>query len=63
MINSELAHPKDLILTRLLVPPLCIRPSVSSDFKAGTYVISRNKTNKKKRILNHTIYFLVLKTI
>ena len=35
-MNGELTHPKDLILTRILVPPLCIRPSVSSDFKAGT---------------------------
>ena len=37
LMNSELTHPKDLILTRVLVPPLCIRPSVASDFKAGTY--------------------------
>lgn len=36
MINSELYHPKDLIVTRVIVPPLCIRPSVGSDFKAGT---------------------------
>ena len=28
--------PCDLILTRLLVPPLCIRPSVVSDTQAGT---------------------------
>lgn len=36
LMNPDLAHPKDLILTRILVPPLCIRPSVASDFKAGT---------------------------
>lgn len=30
------AHPKDLIFTRMLVPPVCIRPSVVSDLKAGT---------------------------
>ena len=36
LMNPDLSHPKDLILTRILVPPLCIRPSVTSDFKAGT---------------------------
>ncbi|XP_022912626.2 DNA-directed RNA polymerase III subunit RPC1 [Onthophagus taurus] len=30
------ATPKDLILTRILVPPVCIRPSVISDLKSGT---------------------------
>lgn len=36
LMNQSVAHPKDLILTRILVPPLCIRPSVVSDLKAGT---------------------------
>jgi DNA-directed RNA polymerase III subunit RPC1 len=36
LLNPELTHPTDLLLTRILVPPLCIRPSVTSDFKAGT---------------------------
>ena len=55
LINSELSHPKDLILTRILVPPLCIRPSVSSDFKAGT--TEDDLTIKLTEIvfLNHTI--------
>lgn len=55
LINSELAHPKDLILTRIMVPPLCIRPSVSSDFKAGT--TEDDLTIKLTEIvfLNHTI--------
>ncbi|CAG9789529.1 unnamed protein product [Diatraea saccharalis] len=35
-MNSRLSRPEDLILTRLPVPPLCIRPSVASDIKAGT---------------------------
>ncbi|XP_030835383.1 DNA-directed RNA polymerase III subunit RPC1 isoform X1 [Strongylocentrotus purpuratus] len=35
-MDSENSRPQDLILTRLLVPPLCIRPSVVSDLKAGT---------------------------
>ena len=39
LMNSDNVQPKDLILTRILVPPLCIRPSVASDFKAGTYVL------------------------
>lgn len=38
MMNPEVGSPKDLILTRILVPPICIRPSVVSDLKAGTYV-------------------------
>ena len=33
-------RPEDLIVTRLLVPPLCIRPSVVSDTQAGTYVLT-----------------------
>ncbi|WAQ96885.1 RPC1-like protein [Mya arenaria] len=36
LMNSEASHPKDLILTRILAPPLCIRPSVVSDLKSGT---------------------------
>ncbi|CAB1343971.1 unnamed protein product [Coregonus sp. 'balchen'] len=36
LMNPEAGKPADLILTRLLVPPLCIRPSVISDLKAGT---------------------------
>ncbi|KAM9325606.1 DNA-directed RNA polymerase III subunit RPC1 [Gastrophryne carolinensis] len=36
LMNPEAAKPGDLILTRLLVPPLCIRPSVISDLKSGT---------------------------
>ncbi|XP_061561562.1 DNA-directed RNA polymerase III subunit RPC1 isoform X2 [Phycodurus eques] len=36
LMNPEAGKPADLILTRLLVPPLCIRPSVVSDLKSGT---------------------------
>ncbi|KAL8202295.1 UNVERIFIED_CONTAM: DNA-directed RNA polymerase III subunit RPC1 [Gekko kuhli] len=36
LMNPESGKPSDLILTRLLVPPLCIRPSVVSDLKSGT---------------------------
>lgn len=35
-MDSNRSQPKDLILTRMLVPPVCIRPSVVSDIKAGT---------------------------
>ena len=35
-MSIECSHPSDLILTRVLVPPLCIRPSVVSDTQAGT---------------------------
>ncbi|XP_067928267.1 DNA-directed RNA polymerase III subunit RPC1-like [Watersipora subatra] len=36
LMNISVSHPQDLLLTRLLVPPLCIRPSVVSDLKSGT---------------------------
>ncbi|XP_068619415.1 DNA-directed RNA polymerase III subunit RPC1 [Battus philenor] len=35
-MNVKACRPEDLILTRLPVPPLCIRPSVVSEIKAGT---------------------------
>lgn len=35
-MNPNCAQPKDLILTRIPVPPICIRPGVESDLKAGT---------------------------
>lgn len=35
-MNPNCATPVDLILTRIPVPPICIRPSVLSDLKAGT---------------------------
>ncbi|CAH4038171.1 DNA-directed RNA polymerase III subunit RPC1 [Pieris brassicae] len=35
-MSVKKSRPEDLILTRLPVPPLCIRPSVASDMKAGT---------------------------
>lgn len=36
VMNPEHGHPKDMILTRVPVPPVCIRPSVVSDLKSGT---------------------------
>ncbi|KAK7791847.1 hypothetical protein R5R35_011050 [Gryllus longicercus] len=36
LMNPDRGKPKDLILTRLPVPPLCIRPSVVSELKSGT---------------------------
>ena len=36
IMRSESSKPEDLILTRLIVPPLCIRPSVVTDLKTGT---------------------------
>ncbi|KAJ1365444.1 DNA-directed RNA polymerase [Parelaphostrongylus tenuis] len=34
--SGELKHPNDLLLTRIPVPPICIRPSVVSEVKSGT---------------------------
>ena len=48
-MNPNCALPKDLILTRLPVPPICIRPSVVSDLKAGTN--EDNLTMKLSEIL------------
>ncbi|XKL62278.1 hypothetical protein PGB90_002111 [Kerria lacca] len=36
LMRPEISLPKDLILTRIKVPPICIRPSVVSEIKAGT---------------------------
>lgn len=36
LMSSAVNRPEDLILTRFLAPPLCIRPSVVNDMKAGT---------------------------
>ena len=36
MMDSKAASPASMILTRISVPPLCIRPSVVSDLKSGT---------------------------
>ncbi|KAJ3649772.1 hypothetical protein Zmor_021495 [Zophobas morio] len=35
-MDTRRSQPKDLIFTRMLVPPVSIRPSVVSDLKAGT---------------------------
>lgn len=34
--SGEDKHPNDLLLTRMPVPPVCIRPSVVSEVKSGT---------------------------
>lgn len=37
MVQTEsVKHPADLLLTRIPVPPVCIRPSVVSKSRAGT---------------------------
>lgn len=36
LMRPELGRPENLIVTRLLVPPVCIRPSVVSDLQSGT---------------------------
>jgi DNA-directed RNA polymerase III subunit RPC1 len=69
LMNPEMAHPKDLILTRILVPPLCIRPSVTSDFKAGTTeddltiklteIVFLNQTIRKHKDQNARIQMII----
>lgn len=36
MMNADDSHPVNLLLTRIPVPPVCIRPSVVSDGKSGS---------------------------
>jgi len=36
LMDKSCSTPKDMIVTRVAVPPLCIRPSVASDLKSGT---------------------------
>jgi len=36
LIDESIIHPRDFILTRILVPPICIRPTANSDFRSGT---------------------------
>jgi DNA-directed RNA polymerase III subunit RPC1 len=36
LMDKDAGRPADMILTRISVPPLCIRPSVISDLKSGT---------------------------
>jgi len=37
-MNPEVSNPGWLLMTRMLVPPNCIRPSAVSDIRSGTYV-------------------------
>jgi DNA-directed RNA polymerase III subunit RPC1 len=34
--DNKLQNPINVLLTRIVVPPVCIRPSVVSDLKSGT---------------------------
>lgn len=36
LMKPDVSLPKDLLLTRIAVPPICIRPSVISEMKSGT---------------------------
>ena len=44
LMNPEVSRPEDLILTRIFVPPICIRPSVVSDLKVS-HLIFTSTTN------------------
>jgi DNA-directed RNA polymerase III subunit RPC1 len=35
-MDRESGHPRNLILSRIAVPPACIRPSVVSDIRVGS---------------------------
>ena len=36
LMNPAHSHPKDMVLSRIPVPPVCTRPSVVSELKAET---------------------------
>ena len=62
LMNPLHGHPKDMILTRVPVPPVCIRPTVVNDLKSGTteddltikltHIISMNAEISKHGISN-----------
>ena len=62
LMNPLHGHPKDMILTRVPVPPVCIRPTVVNDLKSGTteddltikltHIISMNAEIAKHGISN-----------
>lgn len=52
MMKPELGRPENLIVTRLLVPPVCIRPSVISDLQSGRFVHYLLLENSYNNLLN-----------
>ncbi|XP_025987632.1 DNA-directed RNA polymerase III subunit RPC1 isoform X2 [Solenopsis invicta] len=65
-MNPNRTSPADLILTRVPVPPICIRPSVLSDLKAGTNedyltmkvseIVIINETIRRQKGVNINMY-------
>lgn len=55
LMDSKSATPVNLILTRIPVPPICIRPSVASELKIGTNEDSLTMTVSKIAIINEGI--------
>ncbi|KAF7991817.1 hypothetical protein HCN44_010618 [Aphidius gifuensis] len=54
MIAND-AKPEDLVIRRIPVPPICIRPSVKSDFRAGTNEDSLTGKLTEIQIINTAI--------
>ncbi|CAK9300704.1 unnamed protein product [Gordionus sp. m RMFG-2023] len=69
VMNQDLCRPENLIISKLPVPPCCIRPSVSSDIKAGTNeddltvklteIIFLNDVIKKHKITNAKMHMIM----
>lgn len=57
LMNPNCAMPKDLILTRMPVPPICIRPSVISDLKADKAGLKYRCTPKTGSFYSYTVPF------
>lgn len=55
LMDPKCAVPADLILTRITVPPVCIRPTVVSDIKAGTNEDYLTKKLSEISLINNEI--------
>jgi len=55
LMNPAHGHPKDMILTRISVPPVCIRPSVVSDLESGSNEDDLTMKVKEIVFLNNVI--------
>ncbi|XP_019885205.1 DNA-directed RNA polymerase III subunit RPC1 isoform X2 [Camponotus floridanus] len=56
LMNPKCAVPADLILSRIPVPPVCIRPSTLSDIKAGTNEDYLTMKLSEISLINEVIY-------
>jgi len=69
VMDRECGHPCDMIIQRLFVPPVCIRPTIVSEVKTGTTedditmsltkIIIANESIRKYRVIGAMVYQLM----